>query len=109
MVMKVLGWGLVALSVVIAFVQFPYAMLLLLLLGLAGGFISPQTEATARIAIYVLAAALPTIADQLDLVPMVGSYLNSIFDNLAVGFAGMALANLVMALVNNLMAPAAES
>lgn len=108
MIMKVLGWALIALSVVIAFVQFPYAMLLLLLLGLAGGFVAPQAEAGARLALYVLAAALPTIADQLDLVPVIGGYLNGIFDNLAVGFAGMALANLVMALFNNLMAPAAE-
>lgn len=50
-----------------------------------------------------MAAASPTIANNLDQIPAVGGYLNTILDNFAVGIAGIAIANFCLAVVNNLM------
>jgi hypothetical protein len=50
----------------------------------------------------VLAAALPSIADNLDAVPGIGAYANSFLDQLAVFVAGVAIANLCIAMVKGL-------
>ena len=55
-----------------------------------------------RTGMLLIAVALPSVANQLDAIPAVGSYLNSILDNVAVGVAGMYLANFTIALVGRI-------
>lgn len=102
MVQTITGWLTLAIAVVLAFVDIPYALLAILILGLVGGFMNPLEDVATRVAYYVLAAALPTIANNLDQIPAVGGYLNTILDNFAVAIAGMAIANFCVAVFNNL-------
>ena len=103
MVQTILGWLMVAIAVVLAFVDIPFALLAILVIGLVSGFMNPLEDVGTRVAYYVLAAVLPTIANNLDQIPALGGYLNSILDTFAVGIAGVALANFCLAVVNNLM------
>jgi hypothetical protein len=78
--------------------------LVLVVLGLAMGFTSPIEDVATRVAMYVLAVYLPTIADNLDVIPGVGVHLNGILSQLAVAVAGVAIAQVVLALYAGLMA-----
>ena len=108
MVQTILGWLMLAIAVILAFVDIPFALLAILILGLVGGFMNPLEDVATRVAYYVLAAALPTIANNLDQIPAVGGYLNTILDNFVVGIAGIAFANFCLAVVNNLMSSDAD-
>ena len=103
MVQKVLGWGAVAIAVIAAFVDIPMVALILLVIGLVSGFANPIEDVATRVAYYVLAAALPTISNRLDVIPAVGSLLNAIMDTFSITLAGIALANVVVSVYNNLM------
>ena len=103
---KVLWWIVVA-AVALAVLlpdAFAYYGLVLVLIGLVGGFMAPIEDVATRVAYYVLAAALPGIADQMDLIPVVGTYLNGFLDNLAVFLAGIAIASVLIATYNNVIA-----
>jgi len=78
--------------------------LVLVVLGLAMGFTNPIEDVASRVAIYVLAVLLPGIADNLDVIPAVGEPLNGILSQLAVVVAGVAIAQVCLALYNGLMA-----
>ena len=106
MLQKILGWGSLAVAVIAAFApdSFAYFALVLVVLGLIGGFMNPIGDIATRVAYYVLAATLPTIANSLDVIPAIGGYLNGILDNFAVVIAGVAIANVCVAVYNSLMA-----
>ena len=93
---------IVAVAVIGAFagesIDAQYVALALLGLGLVTGFMSPSSDMGERTGMLLIAVALPSVANQLDAIPAVGSYLNSILDNVAVGVAGMYLANFTIAL-----------
>ena len=81
MAQNIMGWIMAALAVVAAFLapsMAPWALLLILAIGLVSGFMAPLEDVATRVAYYVLAAVLPMIADNLDLIPTVGGQLNSI-------------------------------
>ena len=40
------------------------------------------------------------VANQLDAIPVVGGYVNSIIDNIAIAISGMVIANFIMAMVD---------
>ena len=75
-----------------------YVALALVGLGLITGFMSPSSDMGERTGMLLVAVALPMVANQLDAIPAVGMYLNSILDSIAVGVAGMYLANFTIAL-----------
>jgi hypothetical protein len=75
-----------------------YVALALVGLGLVTGFMSPSSDMGERTGMLLIAVALPAVANQLDAIPAVGMYLNSILDSIAVGVAGMYLANFTIAL-----------
>ncbi len=110
MLQKGLVWGSVAVAVIAAFAPdaFAYYALVLVVLGLIWGFMSPIGDVSTRIAYYVLAAVLPGIANNLDAIPAIGAPVNSILDNLAVVIAGVAIANVLVVLYNNLMAAGSD-
>jgi urease accessory protein UreF len=74
---------IVALLVVLvaAFVSFPYAGLLMVLLGLVSGFIGVPEER--RMLYFIMAVTLATVAGALGPIPMVGEYLTAILTNLS--------------------------
>ena len=58
----------------------PYWPLVLIALGLVNGFMNPMADATMRMAYTVAAVAIPTIANGLDAIPVVGMPLNTMID-----------------------------
>ena len=101
---KILIYGSViiaALATVLPDLGLPYA-LILVALGLVSGFVNPIADVTTRIAYYVLAVALPGIADQADAIPVVGMYVNGFLDQMAVVIAGVAIASVLLALIGQL-------
>ena len=93
---------LVAVIAAVAPDVFAYFPLVLVLLGLAAGFMQPVEDVSGRVALYVLAAMLPGIADNLDVVPVIGAYANGFLDQFAVFIAGVAIANFIVAMVKGL-------
>jgi hypothetical protein len=81
---------------------FAYFPLVLVVLGLVAGFTRPIEDVSTRVAYYVLAAMLPYIADNLDVVPTIGTYASGFLDQLAVFIAGVAIANVFVVLVKGL-------
>ena len=101
---KILIYGSViiaALATVAPDLGVPFARVLVVL-GLVSGFVAPITDVTTRIAYYVLAVALPGIADQADVIPVVGMYVNGFLDQMAVVIAGVAIASVLLALMGQL-------
>ncbi len=96
------GSVLVAVIAAVAPDVFAYFPLVLVLLGLVLGFLKPMEDVSARVAFYVLAAVLPGIANNLDVVPVIGAYANGFLDQLAVFIAGVAIANLFTVLAKGL-------
>ncbi len=94
---KILLIASVVLSVAVAFVAIPYHMLALVVLGLVYGFMNPSADILERTAFLLIAFAAPTVANQLDYIPVAGTYLNSMISHLAVAVAGMWIANFILA------------
>ena len=88
----------IVVAIVAVFVEQVAAMsgLVLVVLGLISGFMSPAADMLGR-AYTVAAVAMPTAANALDAIPAVGAPLNAIIDNIAVMLAGMVVANFLLA------------
>jgi hypothetical protein len=99
-------WGSVVVAVAAAFAPdvFGYYALVLVVLGLAMGFTNPIEDVATRVAMYVLAVYLPTIADNLDVIPVAGEYVNGILSQFAVVIAGVAIMQVCLVLYKGLMA-----
>jgi hypothetical protein len=85
---KLIGWAALAIAVVTAFMEFQYAALLLVLLGLAGG-VGIATEDSVRV--IVTALALASLSGVLVNIPEVGGYLARIFSSLGTFAAAASL------------------
>ena len=103
---KGLMWGSVVVAVAATFAPdaFGYYALVLVVLGLAIGLTNPTGDVATRIAGYVLAVFLPQIADNLDVIPGVGTYLNGFLSQFAVVIAGVAIMQVCLVLYKGLMA-----
>ena len=103
---KGLMWGSVVVAVAATFApdMFEYYALVLVVLGLAMGFTNPIEDVATRVAMYVLAVYLPTIADNLDVIPVAGEYVNGILSQFAVVIAGVAIMQVCLVLYKGLMA-----
>lgn len=99
---KILTLLLLVVAVVAAFVEIPFTSLALLVLGLVSGFLNPINEIMERTAYLLVAVAAPVAADNLDLIPTAGSYLNAIIDGIAIGAAGIWISNFSRALVSRI-------
>lgn len=101
---KVLLYGavLVAAVATVAPDLTAYYGLILVAVGLVGGFMQPLEDVNHRIAYYVLAAVLPGLADSLDAIPVAGAYVNGFLDQVAVFIAGVALANVMVQMFNKI-------
>ena len=85
-----------------------YAPLALVGLGLISGFMNPEDDLLTRLAYLAVAVALPIVANSLDAIPVVGGFVNSILDNIAIGVAGIVVANMLLQIYARLM-PADDS
>jgi hypothetical protein len=85
---KLVGWAGIAIAVVGAFVEIPYAGLLLVLLGLVAG-VSVATEDSTRV--IVTALALSMLSNVFNNIPEVGDYLAKIFSAGGTFVAGAAM------------------
>lgn len=83
-------------AIVAVFVALEWWALILVALGLLSGFIAPLSDMASRTGYTVAAVAMPMIADTLDAIPVAGSYLNAIIDNVAVVIAGIVIANFLL-------------
>ena len=82
---------------------FEYWALVLLVLGLAFGFLHSEKDMVKQMVYIVAAIGLPVVANQLDVIPVLGGYLNSIIDMFAIAIAGVAVANFIMDLKNRVI------
>ena len=95
------------LAIVSAFVALEWWPLILLIIGLVFGFVAQEKDQTTAVLVVVLAVALPTIADSLNAIPVIGAHLDTIFTHFAIAIGGHAIANLILDLKNRTM-PAGE-
>jgi hypothetical protein len=75
---KLVGWLAIAIAIIGAFVDIPYRDLLLVLLGLVGGF---AIAAEDHVRVLVTALALMALPQVLMNIPEIGNYLRAIFEN----------------------------
>ncbi|MGH8197075.1 MAG: hypothetical protein ACRETI_02795 [Steroidobacteraceae bacterium] len=85
---KIIGWVAIAIAVVGAFVEIPYAGLILVLLGLAAGVAMVAED---HVRVLVSALVLTSLSGVLMNVPEIGQYLTSIFSAAGTFAAGAAL------------------
>tara|TARA_B100000809_G_scaffold212212_1_gene216092 strand:+ start:664 stop:993 length:330 start_codon:yes stop_codon:yes gene_type:complete len=95
-------------ALIAAIVEVPYSSLALLLLGLGSGFMNSIDDIMERTAYLLVAIAAPAVSDNLDLIPAVGTYLNSIIDGIAIAAAGIWIASFSTALVSSVMPDSAS-
>ncbi len=96
-------------AVLASFVSgFEYWALILVVLGLVHGFTEPVTDSAAKALFIVAAVALPTLANSLDAIPVVGAHLNAIIDNFAVAIGGYAITTLALDVYGRIM-PAGDA
>jgi len=70
--------------------------------GIASGVLVNYREMIQRVLIYVLSAVIPIFSDCLQPVWVVGPWLNTVLENLALGVQGTAVGLLVMGLLARL-------
>ena len=107
-ILMILMTAVAILAVVPAVPGGEYAALILVGLGLISGFMNPEDDLLTRLVLIVVAVTLPTIANSLDAIPVVGGFVNSILDNVAVAIAGIVVANVLLQIYGRLM-PADDS
>ena len=79
-------------------------VLVLMLIGLVHGLMSPVTEPASIAFIIVAAFAFPRLANTLESIPAIGMYLNQFVDQLAIAIAGYAIAALIIDLKSRITA-----
>ena len=99
-IMPALG---ILVAIIAVFVPLEWWPLILVLLGLVHGFGGQEKDPVIIVSVILTAIALPTIADNLNAIPVIGAHLDAIFDNLAVAVGGYAIALLVLDLKNRIM------
>jgi len=85
---KIVGWVAMLIAIVGAFTEIPYAGLLLVLLGLAGGY---AIAAEDHVRVLVSALVLTSLSGVMMNIPSVGQYLTSILSAAGTFAAGAAL------------------
>ncbi|MDG2421065.1 MAG: hypothetical protein P8N40_05150 [Gammaproteobacteria bacterium] len=99
---KSLMAAMVLIAIAASVVTIPYSALILLLLGIVSSIMSPVTEIVERTAYLIVAVAAPNAADNLNEIPMIGEYLNTSIDGIAIAAAGMWVASFTIALINRI-------
>lgn len=85
---KIVGWVALAIAIVGAFMEIPYADFILVVLGLVGGFAMASED---HVRVLVSALVLVMLSNQLMAIPEIGSYLTGIFTAVGTFATGAAL------------------
>ena len=85
---KIVGWVGLAIAVIGAFADIPYAGMLLVLLGLVAGYAMAAED---HVRVLVSALVLTSLSGVLMNIPQLGQYLTSIFSAAGTFAAGAAL------------------
>ena len=79
-------------------------VLVLMLIGLVHGLMSPVTDHASQAMIVAAAFAFPRLSDALASIPAVGIYLDQFIDQFAIAIAGYAIAALINETKSRIMA-----
>lgn len=90
-------------AIISAFVPLEWWPLILLLIGLVHGFGGQEKDPVTIVLVILAAFAFPTIADNLNAIPMIGAHLDTIIDHFAIAIGGYAIALLLLDLKNRVM------
>jgi hypothetical protein len=85
---KIVGWVAIAIAIIGAFVEIPYADMILVLLGLVAGVAIASED---HVRVLVSALVLFTLSGVLMSIPGIGTYLTAIFTAASTFAAGAAL------------------
>ena len=97
---KIIRIAALAVAIIAAFVAIPYVALILMVLGLALGFMAVPEER--RLIFMVTAVTLASVAGSLGPIPMVGEYLTAILSNLSAVLNAGAVAVILMIIKDRL-------
>ena len=81
----------------------PWA-LVLVLIGLVHGLMSPVKDHASLAMVIAAAALMPQIADNLDNIPVIGLHLNALIDNISVAITGYAVSSLIQDIKSRVVA-----
>ena len=90
-------------AIIAVFVPLEWWPLILVLIGLVHGFGGQEKDPVIVVSVVLAAFAFPTIADNLNAIPMIGAYLNTIIDQFAIAIGGYAIALLALDMKNRIM------
>ena len=95
----------IAISLIAVFVPFEYWGLLLVVIGLAHGLMSPVDDRAAQAMIYAAAVAVPLLAGTFgSAIPAIGGIGEGFLDYFAIGIHGYAIATLIGDVKTRIMA-----
>jgi|TARA_B110000503_G_scaffold84131_1_gene128216 uncharacterized membrane protein len=92
-----------AIAVIGAFVAIPEAALVMVLLGVALGFLSDQADKGNRTFFLIFAIALASMSGTVDGLPVIGGYVTAILGNLSDIVSAAAVAIIIMVIKDRIM------
>ena len=101
--LKVVRLLTLAIAVIGAFVAIPEAALVMILIGVALGFLSDQADKDNRTFFLIFAIALASMSGAVDGLPVIGGYVTAILDNLSDIVSAAAVAVILMVIKDRVM------
>lgn len=101
--LKVVRLLTLAIAVIGAFVTIPEALLVMILIGVALGFLSDQADKDNRTFFLIFAIALASVSGAIDGLPVIGGYVTAILDNLSDIVSAAAVAVILMVIKDRVM------
>tara|TARA_B110000003_G_C16496077_1_gene475468 strand:+ start:117 stop:434 length:318 start_codon:yes stop_codon:yes gene_type:complete len=101
--LKVVRLLTLAIAVIGAFVAIPEAALVMILIGVALGFLSDQADKDNRTFFLIFAIALASMSGAVDGLPVIGGYLTAILGNLSDIVSAAAVAVILMVIKDRVM------
>ena len=101
--LKVVRLLTLAIAVIGAFVAIPEAALVMILIGVALGFLSDQADKDNRTFFLIFAIALASMSGAVDGLPVIGGYVTAILGNLSDIVTAAAVAVILMVIKDRVM------
>ena len=101
--LKVVRLLTLAIAVIGAFVAIPEAALVMILIGVALGFLSDQADKDNRTFFLIFAITLASVSGAIDGLPVIGGYVTAILDNLSDIVSAAAVAVILMVIKDRVM------
>ncbi|MFQ3352573.1 MAG: hypothetical protein ACI9ZQ_000184 [Porticoccaceae bacterium] len=101
--LKVVRLLTLAIAIIGAFVAIPEAALVMILIGVALGFLSDQADKDNRTFFLIFAIALASMSGAVDGLPVIGGYVTAILGNLSDIVSAAAVAVILMVIKDRVM------